>query len=159
MRRSAACCGARLKGHVGGGNGSNGSCAVCGIACSRCGQGVGRLAEARVLFCWPGVAVKGGRKGDVERGRGKGEHRDHGFARLVCRLANVPGRLGSTGGVGVARVVLNADTVLVNQGILAVVTRGVDVAGGVAVLAVAGVVDLVRVRVTITVGVGIRVMG
>ena len=71
-------------------------------------------------------------------------HRDDGFARIVCRLASVPVGLAITVGIGVVRVALVADTVLVahQEAVLAVVARSVDVAGGVTVLAVAALVDL-----------------
>ena len=75
-------------------------------------------------------------------------HRDDGFARIVCRLASVPVGLATTHGVGVVRVGLVADAGLVNEAVevRAGVARSVDVAGGVTVLAVAALVDLVRVR-------------
>ena len=61
----------------------------------------------------------------------------------MCRLARIPAGLATTHGVGVARIALVADTVLVTQeAVLAVVARSVDVAGGVTVLAVAALVDL-----------------
>ena len=77
----------------------------------------------------------------------------------MCRLASVPVGLATTHGVGVARVALVADTVLVthDEAILAVVARSVDVAGGVTVLAVAALVDLVRVRVRVRLGLGFLV--
>mmetsp|Transcript_15238 Transcript_15238/g.36077 ORF Transcript_15238/g.36077 Transcript_15238/m.36077 type:complete len:201 (-) Transcript_15238:103-705(-) len=74
------------------------------------------------------------------------ESRDDGFARIVCRLARIPHGLATTHGVGVARVGLVADAVLVNEAVevRAGVARSVDVAGGVTVLAVAALVDLVE---------------
>ena len=77
----------------------------------------------------------------------------------MCRLARIPAGLATTHGVGVARIALVADTVLVTQeAVLAVVARSVDVAGGVTVLAVAALVDLVRVRVRVRLGLGLGLL-
>ena len=81
----------------------------------------------------------------------------------MCRLASVPVGLAITVGIGVVRVGLVADAVLVNEAVevRAGVARSVDVAGGVAVLAVAALVDLVgvRVRVRVRVKLGLGLAG